>query len=135
MQRPWLRRLQEWTDAPGFRQQTVDAAAAQLRLLLPAYPLPSDAPAAICADGLRWYVTKMEAMADAVRRSGLSPHSPGATLEGVEWHLVENEQAMWAVPGRCALPRQTVPPVAGERLAKAIVRSSDCWPVRRYLGL
>lgn len=135
MQRPWLRRLQEWMDTPGFRQQTIDAAAAHLKLMLPAYPLPSNAPVAICAIGLRWFMTPMEAIADAVYRSKISPHAPEDSIAGADWHLIQNPEGLWSVPGRCALPRGRAELVGEQRGREAVVPSADCWPVRRYLGL
>ena len=97
--------LDHWAAVPGFRHLTVAEARSKLEELLPRYPHPNDQPAAICEQGIRWFPTEMEAVADAIHRASRRPHSYDTTLSGPDWNSYRNEAGLWALPGRCVLMR------------------------------
>lgn len=101
MRTTWLYQMERLADDSGFRSQTLNQAAAQLREMLPAFPAPCDQPVAICRKGFRWFDSEMEAVADAIHRGGSSPHDWAATLSGPDWDVDRNLQGQWCVPGRC----------------------------------
>lgn len=95
------RLLEDWLNGPGFRALSVGEALSQLRTIAPHYPHPAaDQPIAICVNGLRWFSTEVEAVADAIFRSARRPHSLGSTLAGPDWRSEQNGDGLWAVPGR-----------------------------------
>lgn len=110
--------VEAWINAPEFRELTARQALAQLQEIAPHYPHPAaDQPVAICVNGLRWFGSEVEAVADAVFRASRRPHSLGSTLDGPIWHSEQNSDGLWAVPGgqatRCtsALDLAAVNPV------------------------
>lgn len=109
--------LDHWAAAPGFRHLTVAEAASKLGELLPRYPHPGDQPVAICDQGIRWFQTEMEAVADAINRASRRPHSREKTLSGPDWNSYRNAAGLWALPGRCASSKHARPapcePLAG----------------------
>lgn len=94
-------KLDKWAATPGFRQLTIDEAAAQLQELVPHYPHPADHPVEICVNGYRWFATEMEAVADAIYRSSRRPHGTAETLAGEDWNCDVSSAGLWAIPGRC----------------------------------
>lgn len=103
-----ISKLDRWAATPGFRDLTIDEAAAQLQELVPHYPHPADHPVEICVNGYRWFATEMEAVADAIYRSCRRPYGPSETLAGPDWNCDVNREGLWAIPGRCGLTGRQV---------------------------
>jgi hypothetical protein len=107
-----ISKLDRWAATPGFRDLTIDDAAAQLQDLAPQYPHPADNPVEICVNGYRWFGTEMEAVADAIYRSSRRPHGAAETLAGPDWDCDVSRDGLWAIPGRCrAVTGRAAPPV------------------------
>lgn len=108
--------LDHWAAAPGFRHLSVIDAAAKLQDLLPRYPHPGDQPVAICDQGIRWFSTEMEAVADAILRASRRPHACDASLSGPDWNSYRNAAGLWALPSQSA-PQKDPRPAPCEPLA------------------
>lgn len=107
-----ISKLDRWAATPGFRDLTIDDAAAQLQDLAPQYPHPADNPVEICVNGYRWFGTEMEAVADAIYRSSRRPHGAAETLAGPDWDCDVSRDGLWAITGRCrAVTGRAAPPV------------------------
>lgn len=111
--------LDHWAAAPGFRELAVVDAASKLGELLPFYPNPGDQPVAICDQGIRWFPTEMEAVADAIYRASRRPHSRDRTLSGADWNSYRNVAGLWALPGRCKPLKDPRPALCGPVINRA----------------
>ena len=96
-----ISKLDRWAATPGFRDLTIDEAAAELQDIVPHYPHPDDHPLKTCVNGYRWFATEMEAVADAIYRSSRRMHGASESLASTDWDCDVSPEGLWAIPGRC----------------------------------